>query len=60
VTFLPSNKKRFGAKDKVALEIRLKNIKKFTKKIYTIDLEKQLLQNNRNIEEDINLKFLVP
>lgn len=49
ITLLPTNKKRFGVNDKVTLEVRLKNIKKITKKIYTIDNEKQLLQNNRSI-----------
>jgi hypothetical protein len=60
ITFNPSNRKNYSANDKVTLEIKVKNVKKLTKKIYTINLEKQLLQNRRNIDDDINLKFLVP
>lgn len=37
ITLLPTNKRRFGVNDKVTLEVKLKNIKKITKKIYTID-----------------------
>ncbi len=38
----------------------MKNVKKITKKVYFIDMEKQLLQNGSGINEQINLKFLVP
>jgi hypothetical protein len=38
ITFNPSNRKNYSANDKVALEIKVKNVKKLTKKIYTINL----------------------
>jgi hypothetical protein len=38
----------------------VKNVRKITKKVYTIDMEKQLLQSGSGIDEQINLKFLVP
>lgn len=49
ITLLPSNRKQYSAGEEVVLQVRLKNVKKLTKKIYLIDMEKQLLQNRSNI-----------
>lgn len=50
----------FKVNEKVELSLTAKNIKSITVKIFTIDLEKQYLENKSDITERINLKFLVP
>ena len=60
LTFTNKNKKAFKVDDQVKLEVNTKNIKSgVNMKIFSIDLEKQYLENGGEIDEQINLKFLV-
>lgn len=43
----------------VNLELLIKNVRVVTVKIFAIDLEKQFLEYGREIDENLNLKFLV-
>ena len=55
-----SNKKQFSIGDEVELDLRLKNVQEIDVKIYEINLEKHLLKNHTDIDDQVNLSFLKP
>lgn len=59
LTFSQSNPSVLKIDQPVKLDLTIKNIKLITIKIFAIDLEKQYLQTSSQINEHINLKFLV-
>ncbi len=60
LTFSPSNRKVYRSDESVQLKLTAKNVKAIAVKLFAIDLEKQYLENKCEINEQTNLKFLVP
>lgn len=59
LTFTENNKSVYKINEKVSLELKVKNIRNVSLKLFGVNLEKHYLENSREVDEEMNLKFLV-
>ena len=60
ISFKPENKEAYKVGEEVVLQVKVKNVKVIKVKVYKIDMEKQLIQEGRDIDPQVNLKYLIP
>lgn len=60
ITLSEKNKKKFNVDEEVVLTVKVKNIKNIKVKVYELNLEKQYLEDSKEIEDTINLNYLEP
>ena len=59
LTFAENNQQVYKIDEAVNLKLTIKNVKQITLKVFAIDLEKQYLEAGGELNDQINLKFLV-
>lgn len=59
LTFTENNKSVYKIDEKVSLKLKIKNIKIVSVKLFRVNLEKHYLESAREVNEEMNLKFLV-
>lgn len=55
-----SGKKEFKQGDKVLLDVKIKNIKTLTIRVFEVNTESYLLKNQTENYDEINVNFLIP
>jgi len=54
------NKKYYGAREDVVLQLNVKNVKEFTVEVYEIDTERHHLNNSGDIDDGVSLDCIKP